>query len=172
MLLRKWRSSYGFTLVELVIVVVVASILSAAVIVSFSAKGQYAVNTQADQLSRDIRHIQLLALAWGVSLRLSTNASGTTYTVTCRSTAVGTPCTTVGAMPVDPATGSSFAVTFTDSVTISTPLNNDLDFDSLGRPISVTTVIVTNPVRTYTLTGNGRSVSLNLLPITGFVQSS
>jgi hypothetical protein len=73
---------------------------------------------------------------------------------------------------VDPATGSSFAVTFTDSVTISTPLNNDLDFDSLGRPISVTTVIVTNPVRTYTLTGNGRSVSLNLLPITGFVQSS
>jgi MSHA pilin protein MshC len=159
----------GFTLVELIIVLIVTGILAAVSVTSITAKKTYAVNTQADQLRRDLSHAQLLALSWGVALRLT--ASSTGYAVTCRSTNTGTPCTTLGGQPSDPATGNSFGVTFTDSVTMTSSCST-VDFDSMGRPISGTTLLITNPVCTYTLTGNGRSVIVYLRPLAGFAETS
>lgn len=167
---RKYRACGGLTLVELIIVMIIMSLLAASAVVAVSSKNQYAVNTQADQLRRNLSHIQLLATAWGVSLRLT--VTSTSYMVTCRSTQAGTPCTTLGATPIDPATGSSFSVTLTDGVTLSWTNGSTVDFDSMGRPISGTALIISNPVRTYTLTGNGRSVTVTLRPLTGFAETS
>jgi hypothetical protein len=92
-------------------------------------------------------------------------AGGGGYSVaTCATSA----CTTRSAL-VDPATGLNFSVTLTDGVTLS-PAGNILDFDSMGRPQSGGSLITAT--RSYTLTGSGRSVSVTVLPVTGFARTS
>jgi hypothetical protein len=41
----------------------------------------------------------------------------------------------------------------------------------MGRPISGTSLLTTNPVKTYVLTGNGRSVSVFVRPLAGFSET-
>lgn len=155
----------GFTLAEFIITIVILGILSAAVMTNMSAKAQHSVITQADQLRRNLSHTQFLAISRGARLRLTTSANGYAVTV-CASSA----CAATSAL-IDPATGQAFSVTLTDGVTLS-PAGNTLDFDSLGRPASGGSLLSTNPARTYTLTGSGRSVSVSILPLTGFAQAS
>ncbi|MGE5650578.1 Tfp pilus assembly protein FimT/FimU [Noviherbaspirillum sp. UKPF54] len=161
----------GFTLIEMIVVMSIISILAATMVVQMSATSARAAINQADQLRRNLSHIQMLALGWGVTLRLSTAADGKSYSVTCRGTNANTPCTTIGTVPADPATGQSFTVILTDNVLIA-PTSNTVDFDSLGRPTSGGALIATNPVRTYTLTGNGASATVTLQPVTGFAEAS
>ena len=154
----------GFTLIELVITMVMMGILSAVVVTDISAKAQHSVTTQADQFRRNLSHLQLLAISRGARLRLTVAAGGAGYSVaTCATSA----CTTRSAL-VDPETGANFSVVL-DGVTLS-PAGNILDFDSLGRPQSGGSLI--NATRSYTLTGSGRSVSVTVLPVTGFAQTS
>lgn len=156
----------GFSLIEFVIVIIVIGILSAVVITNISAKAQHSVTAQADQFRRNLSHIQLLALSQGARLKLTVAADGASYTV---STCATSTCSS-SSMLVDPATGLNFSVALTDGVTLS-PANDTLDFDSLGRPQSGGSLIATIPARSYTLIGSGRSVSVTVLPITGFAQT-
>ena len=154
----------GFTLIELVITMVMMGILSAVVVTDISARAQHSVTTQADQFRRNLSHLQLLAISRGARLRLTVAAGGAGYSVaTCATSA----CTTRSAL-VDPETGANFSVVL-DGVTLS-PAGNILDFDSLGRPQSGGSLITAT--RSYTLTGSGRSVSVTVLPVTGFAQTS
>lgn len=154
----------GFTLIELVITLVMMGILSAVVVTDISARAQHSVTTQADQFRRNLSHLQLLAISRGARLRLTVAAGGGGYSVaTCATSA----CTTRSAL-VDPETGANFSVVL-DGVTLS-PAGNILDFDSLGRPQSGGSLITAT--RSYTLTGSGRSVSVTVLPVTGFAQTS
>jgi MSHA pilin protein MshC len=166
--------SGGFSLLELVAVLVVASILVAAVVLRMEALTQHAATTRADELRRNLAHVQQLALGWGDSLRLTVAANS--YTITCLTT-VAPSCAAigvgVGGVPKDPATGENFSVTLADGVTLVEALNrNTVDFDSLGRPTSGGVLIATNPARTYTLTGGTRTAQVSLLPITGFAETS
>lgn len=157
----------GFTLVELVIVMVLIGILSTTVVTSINAQAQHSVTTQADTLRRNLSHIQLLAISQSTRLRLTVASNGASYTVS----ACTTPsCSTTTAF-TDPATGLNFSVALTNGVTLS-PAGNTLDFDSLGRPQSGGSLISANPARTYTLCGSGRNVTVSVLPITGFAQTS
>ena len=154
----------GFTLIELVITLVMMGILSAVVVTDISARAQHSVITQADQFRRNLSHLQLLAISRGARLRLTVAAGGASYSVaTCATSA----CTTRSAL-VDPETGANFSVVL-DGVTLS-PAGNILDFDSLGRPQSGGSLIIA--ARSYALTGSGRSVSVTVLPVTGFAQTS
>lgn len=167
------RFRRGFSLLEMIAVILIVSVLAAAVVVRTDAMNERAAINQADQFRRNLSHIQMLALGWGVPLRLTTAADGRSYSVTCRSYVAGTPCSTaasVGTVPVDPATGEGFSVTLTDDVLIS-PAGNAIDFDSLGRPTSAGGLIATNPARTYTLSGGATSASILLRPITGFAEA-
>lgn len=167
--MRRTSDHSGFTLIEFIVVMLVISVLAVTVVVRVSAKNQSAAIIQADQLRRDISHIQMLALSWGVSLRLVTAVDGASYTVSCLTAAAGTACPSVGTVPTDPATGQGFSVALADGVRI-TPAGNTLDFDSLGRPLSSGSLITAN--RTYTLTGSGTSASVSVRPITGFAEVS
>lgn len=163
----------GFTLVEMIAVMLIVGVLAAAVVVRIGATNDRAAINQADQFRRNLSHIQMLALGWGVTLRLATAADGKSYFVTCRSYVSGTPCptaTSVGTIPIDPVTGEDFSVTLTDGVLIS-PAGNSIDFDSLGRPVSAGSLIATNPARSYTLSGGGTNATILLRPITGFAEA-
>jgi prepilin-type N-terminal cleavage/methylation domain-containing protein len=157
----------GFSLLEMTLAVVIVGILAATAAVYGRLGDRYSIN-QADQFRRHVAHVQMLALSWGVGLRLATAADGSGYAVTCLAIGNGTPCTAVGAQPVDPATGTAFGVTLTDGVRIL-PAGVAVDFDSMGRPSSGGTLMTA--ARAYTLSGGGASSTVTLQPITGFAAS-
>jgi prepilin-type N-terminal cleavage/methylation domain-containing protein len=159
----------GYTLIELIVVVLVISILGATVMLRMSTASDRAAMTQADQLRRDFSHAQSLALSWGVPLRFSISSGGTGYAFSCPVIAPGTPCTASGATPLDPATGTPFSVVMTDGVLIS-PVNSTLDFDSLGRPIAGTAL--RSLPSAYVVSSTNKSVTVTVQPITGFATAN
>lgn len=153
----------GFTLLELVMVILVVSIVAA---VSFASwrPASSSVNDQADQLARDLRHAQMLALTWGRALRVTATSSG--YSVTCV-TAGTAPC--VGSPPsvvTNPSTNMPFSFSFRDGVVFN-PVPAVTDFDSLGRPKTGAAFNAASVV--YTLSGGGNTSTVTLSPLTGFV---
>src|SRR5437762_1871199 len=82
----------GFTIVELIIVILLLGILSAYVGAKQYSVGDETLRSQAEKMRRDLRHAQRLAMAWGKTLTVgvTTGANGG-YSVSC--TAVGSaPC--------------------------------------------------------------------------------
>jgi prepilin-type N-terminal cleavage/methylation domain-containing protein len=157
----------GFTMVELVMVMVVIGVLSAVVMMNFNASAQHAVTADADQFRRNLSHVQLLAMSRSTRLRLTVAGDGLSYTVTSCTTSSCTATTAV----TDPATGQNFSVALSAGVALA-PAGDVVDFDSLGRPQSAGSLITANPARTYTLSGSGRSVTVSVLPVTGFAQTT
>ncbi len=153
------------TLVELVVVLVLASVLAAVVASRWNASGATAPY-QGELLARSIRHMQMLAMAWGQTLQLTPNSGG--YSVSCVGNA-GAPCNGGGGAPVtDPATGSPFTEALSYGVTLTgTPLY----FDSLGRPVSAGGALL-GAATVYTLHTGSQTWSVSVAPLTGFVTVS
>ena len=170
--LSSFRRCRGVTLVELIVVLLVVSILGIALALRTTSKSNLAALNQADLLRNGLVHAQYHALSSAAPLSVVGSASG--FSV-CLSSVV--TCNAATAV-IDPATGLAFSETFTDSVTmtttgaIGTSNGARVDFDSIGRPSTGTTLISTNPVAVYTLNGAGRSASVTLRPITGFAEVS
>ena len=119
----------GFTLMELVIVIVALGILSAYAIVKSVSVPDATLLSQAEKMANDIRHAQTLAYTSGKSLKLviATGVNGA-YSV-CLSTT--TTCNASSAV-TDTATGSSFSVSLQKGVSLSGTAT--LNFDSWGQP--------------------------------------
>lgn len=149
----------GFTLVELVIVIVALAVLSVYAAILSVAPQEANLPSQAEQLARDIRHLQMLAATNGQHLRLNATAGG--YNVTCIS---GGPNPCNGTMVIDPATGRDFSVTL---VGLTGPAA--LDFDSLGRPLAGDGAVATVSIQPYTLSAGSSSMKVTVSPITSFV---
>jgi MSHA pilin protein MshC len=167
------RRAKGYTLVEIIVVLVVMGILSIATMLRLDSVTQRDVINQADLLRRDLAHLQAIALSTGLALRLNGNSGS--YTVTCLTVASGTPCMTAGATLIDPVSNSAFAVTLRPGVklTVVNSVNVDaptIDFDSVGRPFEAGVLLATNPARTFILTGAGETSKVTLQPITGFTE--
>lgn len=141
----------GFTLIELVIVLVILSILAAFALPRM-ATTDTTVAAQAYRLARDLRHAQAMAMNQGRTLSVDIQAPAS-YRVTDSGTTV-----------TDPATMESFQITLDNSVTIA---GTDTDFDSLGRPASVGTLL--SAARIFTLSGTSRNATVTLNAVTGFV---
>jgi MSHA pilin protein MshC len=167
------RAALGFTLMELVITFVVIGVLSAVVIINFNAKTEHGVITQADELRRNLSHIQLLAISQGVRLKLSVTADG--YAVCHASDAcsyVASPAINGDAI-TDPATGLKFNVPLTRATMTMAP-PSPLYFDTLGRPVTNASGIpILAPDTTIALTGTSgnQSASVTVLAVTGFAQA-
>lgn len=157
----------GFTLIELVMVIVVVSILGAVVLTRYHDPAETTVSIEADHLARDIRHMQTLAMTWGQTLRLSILAGNNGYRVTCASGAAVPPCN--GALAVtDPATATAFETPVPPGLQSGvTVAGATLDIDALGRPVASN--VLFNGDTTYTLTGGTETSTVTVLRLTGFV---
>lgn len=146
----------GFTLVELIVVLVLLGIFSALVSVRWRSAGAYTVRTQADLLAANIQHIQSLSSTQGRLLRLNVYPDRYCATVP--------PETDCGRAVKDPATSKPFHVVLADAVTLA---GSSTDFDKLGRPVDSAGLI--SAARTFKLTAEATSWSVVLSPNTGFV---
>jgi prepilin-type N-terminal cleavage/methylation domain-containing protein len=153
------RREAGFTLVELVIVIITIGVISAYAMVMNGSSGAYAVASQAESLASDLRHAQSLAHTWGRSLRVTINAGvNGTYSVSCV-TAGNYPCNS--SPVIDPSTGTAFARGLENSAVLAGPAT--IDFDSFGMP---------SAAASFSVTYESAVKTISLLAITGLVSVS
>jgi MSHA pilin protein MshC len=158
------RDCAGFTLVELVFVIILSGILAAYAVTQWPGDNELILPAQANSLVSDLRHSQALAMQWSQPLRFSVTTGS--YTVSCVTASANAPCDS--SPVIDPATGSAFSVTLPNGISLGTDASTD--FDSLGRPVSGSTLLSNNPARSYTLSAGTSSVAITVQPITGFVE--
>lgn len=148
----------GFTLIELVVVLLVVAVL-AAVFYPRSAHQPIDLGAQAQQLAGDIRYVQSLAMTQGQRYRI--NLTATTYFFTLAD-AGGTPV-------AHPATLSTAPIGLAASITMSWSNlpSNLLAFDGKGIPYTdnlATTPLAADAVITLSL---GATRTVRVSPETG-----
>ncbi len=151
------RKDNGFTLIELVLVILIAAILSTYAIIRFPT-GSINIAAQADQIMADIRHAQSLAINRGQRYRI--NFNNDRYWI---SSADGATLYT------HPASGSTMILLDT-GITLSSS-HGFLVFDGQGTPytnaLTPGTTLATNAVITLSTSGETRTVRIS--PETGRV---
>jgi prepilin-type N-terminal cleavage/methylation domain-containing protein len=154
----------GFTLVELVVVLVLATILAITVIPRDPGR-TLNLPAQAEQLAADLRYVQALSMTQG------NGASGQRYCLFLTSTSYQirhSDCSASNAV-LHPASGSTDAVTL-NNVTLSwTNLTNSyVSFTGKGEPyVSAATALAANAV--ITLSADGVTKTVTISPETGYV---
>jgi prepilin-type N-terminal cleavage/methylation domain-containing protein len=157
----------GFTLVELVVVLIIAAIIG---LLAFpkSDNDQLVLAGQADQIASDIRYAQSLAMSQGITsgsrhgLLFTVGASPATYQfLSAGGNTVPNPVT--GATP---PTLPNFVTAGLTGLT-----QNLIAFDSKGVPYtdSNATLPLASPGATITLTLNGQTKQITVQPTTGRV---
>ena len=147
----------GFSLLELVIVLILTGILSVYAINRWPGSS-INLSAQADQLVADIRYTQSLAMSRGQRYRINLNAAS--YSITNAAGTVAVP---------HPVNNSAVAL-FDTGITLTTT-NSFLVFDSNGIPYTTTTSPGT-PLAgdaVITLTSSGLSRTVRISPQTGRV---
>lgn len=157
------KKECGFTLIELVTVIILLAILSVYAASKWPGDHSLKMPAQAELLAAHIRHVQALAMDWGQPLRLTISANS--YSVSCVTAMATPPCN--NSPVIDPATNEAFTILLQSGISLTGTAMTD--FDTLGRPISSGALITSTPARVFTLNADGLNQSVTLSPLTGFV---
>ncbi len=148
----KLSSNAGFTLTELVTVIVIAGILSAIVYNKIDITG-FKTEGSTDEVKSAVRYAQKLAVAQRRNVYVDTSGNDVRL---CYDSGCATQ------VPQPP--GSAwFKITAATAPTLS----NAFYFDTLGRPTLVSGSTVATSAITLSLSGGTRSITIE--PQTGFV---
>ena len=122
----------GFTLLELIMVILLVAIVSAVAIPRFAGVGDFALDNAAAKIASDIRYTQNRSTTTQLRGRVNF-LSGTTYQIYYCTSYDSTPgtCSCASWIPVN--TQVNISDDFS-GVSISGVVGNCLEFDALGRP--------------------------------------
>lgn len=159
----------GFTLVELVVVIIVMSIVAGIAGTKLGSSAAATLGPQAEQFAANIRHAQSMAVNWGCDVKLSISST-TSYNLTSRIDYSGTDkaalCGDGATIVNDPATREAFNVLLSNDVQFTA--TGTIYFDSLGRPTDAAGTPVTTTT-SFTLSGGSKNWQVSVTPVTGFV---
>ena len=148
----------GFTIVELVAVIVLAAILAFSVVPRYLNQGAIDVTAKAEQLASDIRYTQSLAMTTGQRNRI--NLAAASYQIT---TSSGTPL-------AHPATGSAAPISLGSvSLILANLPNSYVAFDAKGVPYTDVTGTTLNSNASITVSEGGSTRTVTVSPQTGRV---
>jgi prepilin-type N-terminal cleavage/methylation domain-containing protein len=162
------KKERGFSFLELIIYMLIVGVLAAFAVLVYRPTDTK-IRYQAERLRTDLRHMQMLAAAWGVTLRLTSASGG--YSVACVGSSTG-PCASSVAAPcaaasiMDPASGGSFCVPMESGISLSPTAT--FDVDALGRPRTSAGALLTADTL-FTMTASGSpTYTVTARPVTGF----
>jgi MSHA pilin protein MshC len=156
----------GFTLVEVIVVMLLVGILGAVVGPRFFDLRDYQARRFYDQLQAGLRHAQAVAIAGRGKVQVDLDnvnaAARTASDCTASGTALNEPGTSNALLPAPP-NGISLAVAGQ-----SLPLK--LCFNALGQPLLASTAAgVAAPSLDITVSGGNQALSLRIEQDTGFI---
>ena len=142
----------GFTLAELVVVMVLVGVLAVAAIPRLFQKSEFAARGAHDAVASGLRDAQKSAIAMrrNVCVAVGTTSLSMTYASAAGS---AQPCAAANTI-ANPATGLPFADTAYQDATVATPAT--VVFDALGRPssaLSITVNLYATPITVEAETG-------------------
>ena len=150
------KNQHGFTLIELIIIIVLLAIMAAVAIPRMGDVTSMKAAATAEKLKSDIRYAQELAMTQNRSYRVYFNTSpapASGYAVVNNANGNGT-WGEAGEFAPDPSGKGNLSVTLNSGdyagVTASSSVN-PIEFNSLGRPTGGATTITVSP-GSYTIT--------------------
>jgi prepilin-type N-terminal cleavage/methylation domain-containing protein len=154
----------GFTLIELIIIIVLISIVAALAASRLGSISGSKAPTFGDKLLSDIRYAQNLAMTQNRRYRIYFNTAPSPlpdgYAVT----------TAAGLVVMDPAGSGPLSVTLNTGdyagISVSTPAGGFIEFDSLGRPYDSSGSLIAGVI-TLVISPGGSTVTI--APRTGAV---
>lgn len=147
----------GFTLVELVMVIVMLSVLSATALPKFFDKNSFAERAFFSDTLNAVRYAQKLAIASGCSVQVS--ISSNSYTLTRQGSSITSSCpggTTYSLAVPHPGSGASSYSGMESGVTLTSSASSFV-FNALGTVSTDATLTV------------GSSRTISVIAETGFV---
>lgn len=144
-------TSWGFTLAEIVMVLVIVSVLAVAAMPALFGRLTFDTRRFADQVRAAVQYAQKVAVAQRRNVCVTVTASSLSLT---QGTSAGAACT---AAVFDVSTGSDFVLNTPGNVSLGAVT---ITFDALGQTASAATVTVTGD----------QSIPISVEAVTGYVR--
>lgn len=141
------RSGAGFTLIELIVVILLMAILAVTAMPRFFDSGSFEGPAFAHELASAARYAQKLAIVSGCPVRLSIPDASHYALWQPQAAPTGAGCDTSFTRPVaHPASGGSFAATTPNGVAIGGTLPLTVEFKPSGAPYDTGNVEITTEI--------------------------
>ncbi len=165
---KRMQVQRGFTLVELIVVLIMVGVLAVVAIPRFTGVASFNAMGFTDRVMASLRYAQKQAIAKRRNVCVNVNAAGTTVTFTYANAAGSAAA--CGTALTGPAGENPYVVTPERAGAVVTPAPLNFGFDALGRPINTATGVPLAAVQTITVTGDIARV-FSVEPETGYVHT-